>query len=114
MSLSNCELMNNYYVYILRCSDKSYYVGVTNDVEKRYEEHMKGDDISAYTYRRKPLQLVYNEEFDDIAQAIEREKQIKGWSRAKKEALIKSDWNKLIALSKNYTQYPRHGSTSSP
>lgn len=98
--------MNQYYVYILRCSDNSFYTGVCNNIERRFEEHKIGEDITCYTFRRRPLELVYNEEFDDINQAIEREKQIKGWSRIKKDALIKENWTQLIRLSQNYKQYP--------
>ncbi|MCO6494375.1 MAG: GIY-YIG nuclease family protein [Bacteroidetes bacterium] len=92
--------MNQYYTYILKCSDGSYYVGVTNNIEKRYNEHQEGLDTSCYTYKRRPVELVCYEMFIDINQAITREKQLKGWSRSKKEALINSDFNELIKLSK--------------
>lgn len=92
-------MVKYFYVYILKCSDQSYYTGITNDIERRLEEHNNNEDPSAYTYNKKPLQLVYCELFLDVNQAIEWEKQIKGWSRRKKEALIENDWNKLKELS---------------
>lgn len=81
--------MKTYSVYILRCNDESYYTGVTNDIELRLEEHHHGVDNKCYTYPRHPVQLVFYEEFGDINDAIGREKQIKKWSRAKKEALFR-------------------------
>ncbi len=93
--------MKYYYVYILKCADNSYYTGVTNNLEKRVSEHQNGDDPNSYTYRKRPVELVWFECYNDINQAIEKEKQIKGWSRKKKEALIKEDFDSLIELSKN-------------
>ena len=88
-----------YYVYILKCSDDSYYTGFTNDFERRFAEHEEGYDPESYTYSRRPLELVYADYFTDPKQAIAFEKQIKGWSRAKKESLIAGDWNKIKTLS---------------
>jgi len=93
--------MKHYYVYILKCSDDSYYTGVTNNLEKRFAEHQSGDDSKSYVFKRRPLKLVWSECYNDINQAIEKEKQIKGWSRKKKEALINEDYDTLIELSKN-------------
>ena len=92
---------NNYYVYILLCLDNSYYTGVTNDIERRVVEHQTGFDPKCYTYTRRPVSLVYSEHFLRIEYAIKREKQIKGWSRVKKEALISGNFDKLPQLSKN-------------
>ena len=92
--------MKYYYVYILKCSDDSYYVGVTNDFERRVIEHNTGINKKAYTYSRRPVQLLYQNYFTDINEAIAFEKQIKGWTRAKKEALIKGAWDELIRLAK--------------
>src|SRR6476661_7931526 len=92
---------HNYSVYILECRDGSYYTGVTNDLEKRLWEHRSGFNISCYTYTRRPLILKYYETTKYIKQAILREKQLKGWSRKKKEALFKEDWNELMRLSKS-------------
>ena len=88
------------YVYILACSDNSYYTGVTNDIERRLYEHDAGFDKESYTYIRRPLELKYLEKFDDINKAIEREKQIKKWSRKKKEALFEENYCLLKVLSK--------------
>ncbi len=89
-----------YYVYILKCSDNSYYTGITNDVDKRLAQHHVGFDPDSYTYTRRPVELVYCADFLDPKQAINFEKQVKGWSRAKKEALIAGDWNKIKELAK--------------
>ncbi|TDG35129.1 GIY-YIG nuclease family protein [Pedobacter changchengzhani] len=91
--------MHNYFVYILECADKSYYTGVTNDLDVRIEQHNSGKDVNAYTYSRRPLILKYFMRFEQIEQAIAFEKQIKGWNRLKKEALFKEDWNEILRLS---------------
>lgn len=92
--------MNQYYTYILKCSDNSYYVGVTNNIDRRLNEHQEGVNETCYTFRRRPVKLLFFEMFIDVKQAITREKQIKRWSRAKKEALINSELNELINFSK--------------
>ena len=97
--------MKQYYVYILKCRDKSYYTGVTNSIERRMYEHNEGLNKLSYTYNRKPVELVWFETFLDMNEAILIEKKIKGWSRRKKEALITENWAKLIEYSKNYTEY---------
>jgi putative endonuclease len=94
------------YVYILACSDNSYYTGVTNDIERRLYEHDAGLDKESYTYIRRPLELKYLEQFDDINKAIEREKQIKKWSRKKKEALFEENYYLLKILSKKIRKSP--------
>jgi putative endonuclease len=101
--------MKYYYVYILKCSDGSYYTGITNNVEKRLAEHNSDNATTSYTYKRRPVELVYCLQFNDVKQAIELEKQIKGWTRRKKEALINEDWEKLKFYSKNYTDLKRDG-----
>jgi putative endonuclease len=103
--------MKFYYVYILKCSDGSYYTGVTNNIEKRLTEHNSDDSVTSYTSKRRPVELVYSQQFNDIKQAIELEKQIKGWSRRKKEAFINEDWEKLKLYSKNYTDLKKNKST---
>jgi putative endonuclease len=92
--------MKQYCVYILLCSDNSYYTGITNDIERRFGEHETGFNTSCYTYKRRPIKLVFNEFFTDVNQAIAFEKQVKGWRRAKKEAIINGDWDLLPELSK--------------
>jgi len=92
--------MKTMYVYILHCADDSYYVGVTNDVNRRFAEHTEGIHKESYTYSRRPLQLVHFETFDGTNAAIAREKQIKKWSRKKKIALIKNNIKNLEELAK--------------
>ena len=89
------------YMYILRCSDGSFYTGSTNNLERRLEEHNSGEG-SNYTNKRLPVKLVYYEEFQRIDEAFYKEKQVQGWSRSKKEALIKGDFDSLPHLSKAY------------
>lgn len=88
-----------FYVYILKCSDKTYYTGVTNNIELRFKQHNEGFNQSSYTYSRRPVELVFISEFKYIDQAIAFEKQVKGWSRKKKEAIIDDNWDKLKELS---------------
>lgn len=92
--------VREYFVYMLRCRDGTLYVGVTNDVQKRLEQHQQGGDPLAYTYSKRPVELVYVESFRDIQDAIAVEKRIKGWSHDKKEALIRGDVRLLKVLSK--------------
>lgn len=88
-------------VYILKCSDESYYTGITKqNIEARVWEHNAGI-YKGYTSKRLPVKLVFMETYDLITEAIARERQIKGWSRAKKEALMDFDYEALPALSKN-------------
>lgn len=99
--------MKFYYVYILKCVDGSYYTVVTNDIERRFLEHQDGVNKTAYTRSRRPIELVFYDEFHDINQAIGFEKQIKGWTRKKKEAIIEDNWKKLkeLAVCKNQSNY---------
>ena len=92
--------MKSYYVYILECSDQKLYVGVTNNLERRVAEHQSGENKSAFTFSRRPVKLVYHIEFYSIDDAILFEKQLKGWTRKKKLALINGEFEKLPALSK--------------
>lgn len=87
------------WMYILRCADGSYYVGSTIDLERRLREHNEGRG-ARYTMRRLPVELVYSAEFPNIAQAYAAEKQVQGWSRAKREALIRGDFEALPGLAK--------------
>jgi len=97
----------SFYVYILKCSDGSYYTGHTDNLEARLVQQERGE-ITGYTSRHLPVRLVWTEMFSSRQDAFERERQIKGWSRAKKQALIQGDWERLIGLSR------AHGSTGSP
>ena len=101
------SLLKYLYVYILKCSDSTYYTGVTNDPERRIEEHNSGINKDSYTFSRRPVKMVYNERFVDFDLAIKWEKRIKDWNRKKKEALIENNWNqlKIEAACKNATTY---------
>jgi len=88
-----------YWVYILKCSDESYYTGSTSNLEKRISEHQNGL-IKGYTSKRLPIELVFSEYFDDVYNSLTAERQIKGWTRAKKEALINGDFELLKVLAK--------------
>jgi putative endonuclease len=96
-----------YHVYIIECSDASYYTGITGDLERRLVEHQTGNDPKAYTYKRRPVELRFHIEFENVLDAIYFEKRIKGWSRAKKEALISGEFDRLQLLSecRNATHY---------
>jgi putative endonuclease len=92
--------MTKGYVYILRCSDNSFYTGSTIDLEVRIAQHNSGEGAN-YTRKRRPVHLAYYEEFQRIDDAFYREKQIQGWSRAKKLALINDRLEDLPLLSKS-------------
>ncbi|MBC8400685.1 MAG: GIY-YIG nuclease family protein [Candidatus Marinimicrobia bacterium] len=91
------------YMYILKCNDGSFYTGSTLDLEYRFEQHQNGEGAK-YTMKRLPVKLVYFEEYDRIDEAFYREKQVQGWRREKKKALISGEYEKLPELSENYTQ----------
>jgi len=95
------------WLYILKCADGSYYTGSTNNLALRVAQHQAGEG-SAYTRRRLPVELAYSQEFSSEHEAFLRERQVKGWSRAKKEALIRGDFEALVRLSR-----PRSSSRSS-
>lgn len=94
------------YMYILLCDDGSYYTGSTNNLELRLQQHFAGEGAN-HTKKHPPVKLLYYEEFDRIDEAFNREKQVQGWSRKKKEALINREYEKLPELSRNYSQYGR-------
>jgi putative endonuclease len=88
------------WLYILRCADGSYYTGITRaDLEVRFAQHQSGH-FGGYTATRLPVTLVYSDYFEQIVDAIAAERQVKGWSRAKKEALIVGRFDLLPGLSK--------------
>lgn len=91
--------MKQYYVYILKCSDNSYYTGMTNNIDRRLNEHNFGLNNECYTFNKRPLELAFCNEFNDVNQAILFEKQVKGWSRKKKETIINDKWEDLKKLS---------------
>ncbi|THF56222.1 GIY-YIG nuclease family protein [Pseudothauera rhizosphaerae] len=91
--------MKPFFVYLLRCSDGSYYCGQTDDLENRMLQHERSS--VGYIATRKPVTLVWKGEFEGREDAIAFERQIKGWSRAKKEALIAGNWERVSELAKS-------------
>ena len=89
-----------FYAYILLCADKSYYTGHTEDLEHRIAEHQVGR-CGGYTRNRRPVSLAWSQDFPTRYEALSAERQIKGWSRAKKKALIGGDWLLLSLLARN-------------
>lgn len=87
-----------FFVYILKCSDTSYYTGHTDNLEKRLAEHAQGTHPSCYTFNRRPVHLVFQQPFGTREEALAAERQIKGWSRAKKEAMMRGDWQEVSKL----------------
>jgi putative endonuclease len=99
------------FLYILECADASYYVGTArSSLEQRVAEHNAGT-FGGYTAQRRPVTLVFSQWFDHITEAIAAERQVKGWSRAKKEALIRGDFARVPELSKRRRQ---HGAREGP
>ena len=88
------------FVYILECADKTYYTGVTNNLELRFAQHQAGIHNESYTFPRRPVKLVFYQRFTSNQQAFDFETRIKKWSHKKKEALIKEHYEKLPLLSK--------------
>jgi putative endonuclease len=103
-------IMRTLYVYILECADSTFYTGVTNNVGRRFIEHISGLHEDSYTFKRRPLKLVFCREFYSPMKAILYEKQLKRWSKAKKEALIKNDIPSLhlLAECKNDTTHKNY------
>ena len=102
----------SFYAYMLRCADGSYYVGHTDDLDARVGAHQSGL-MPGYTQKRRPVALVWSQEFHERDEAFRAERQVKGWSRAKKEALIQGDWDAVRLLSRKlFLRYA--GSTGSP
>ena len=103
------EFMKEYYVYILLCSDNSYYTEVTNNIEERLKQHQQGVSLTAYTFKRRPVELVYQHAFGEVTDAIKAEKQIQGWSRKKKSALIADKLHILHELAMSTEKRTRVG-----
>ncbi|AKU14791.1 GIY-YIG nuclease family protein [Luteipulveratus mongoliensis] len=87
------------WTYILQCSDGSYYVGSTQDLDRRLAQHQMGEG-AAYTRWRRPVELVWSQEFARVDEAFALEKQVQNWSRAKREALIAGEFDRLPALAR--------------
>jgi len=88
------------HTYILECADGSYYVGSTIDLERRVWQHNNDPDGPVYTRRRRPVRLIWAADYDSVEEAFRYEKQIQGWRRAKREALIRGDFEGLPGLSR--------------
>lgn len=91
----------SFWVYILHCADGSYYTGHTDNLEQRIQQHHDGAITCCYTYKRRPLQLVFSQDFATREEALASEQQIKGWSRKKKEAMMRGDWAEVSRLAKS-------------
>ncbi len=92
-----------FWVYILQCSDGSYYTGHTDDLQLRLAQHHSGS-CNGYTATRLPIKLAFTQEFTSREEALASERQIKGWSRAKKEAMMRGDWKKVLRLARGSTR----------
>ena len=97
--------MKRYYVYILKCADGLTYTGFTNNISRRLIEHEKGMNKDCFTYKRRPVELIFCQEFNDVNQAIYFEKKIKKWSGKKKLALANGEYDMLqiLAECRNFT-----------
>ena len=107
------QIMKQYYVYILVCADGLTYNGITDNLARRFSEHQNGLNKTAFTYKRRPVQLIFQQEFNDVLQAIYFEKKIKKWSAKKKLALAEGNLNLLQILSEcrnasHYKYKPKH------
>jgi putative endonuclease len=87
--------------YMLHCADRTFYVGHTDDLDVRLWQHESGYFPTCYTATRLPVKLVWTQDFPTRHEAIEAERRIKGWSRAKKLALIRGDWSAIQRLARN-------------
>ena len=99
-----------FWVYILRCADGSYYTGHSDNLEMRIGQHQAGE-CAGYTVTRRPLELIWSQECPTREEALSAERQIKGWSRKKKEAMMRGDWAEVSRLAQSKSV---HGSTGSP
>ena len=99
----------SFWVYILHCADGSYYTGHTENLEVRFAQHVSGE-IAGYTSTRRPVTLVFSQEVATREEALTSERQIKGWSRAKKEAMMRGDWTEVSRLARGNSVRPSTGS----
>ena len=88
-----------FYLYILECADSTYYIGHTDDLDARMAQHDVGT-ANSYTDTRRPLRLVFAQEFETRYDALTAERRLKGWSRAKKQAYMAGDWNEVSRLAR--------------
>ncbi len=90
----------SFWVYMLRCVDGSYYTGHTDNLEKRIQEHRMGTLRGCYTFNRRPIQMVFSQNFPTREEALASERQIKGWTRKKQEAMIQGNWAEVSRLAR--------------
>ncbi len=93
----------SFWVYILRCADGSYYTGHTDDLEMRIAQHVEGAIPSCHTHSRRPVQCIFAQDHVSREEALTAERQIKGWSRKKKEAMMRGDWAEVSRLGRSRT-----------
>jgi len=91
-------MQNHFYLYVLKCVNGAYYVGHTDNIEQRLSEHHLGLINNCYTKNKRPLELMFLQDFPTRDAAFHAERQIKGWSRQKKEAFMQDDWEKIKEL----------------
>ena len=96
----------SFWVYILRCADGSYYTGHTDNLEQRIAQHHSGE-FGGYTATRKPVTLVFIQECATREEALRAEQQLKGWSRKRKEAMVRGDWAAVNRLSRGKHKHQR-------
>ena len=96
----------SFWTYMLHCADRSLYVGHTDNLEGRVAMHAAGE-LPGYTRNRRPIHVVWSQEFPTRLEAIQAEQQVKGWSRAKKLALIRDDWARISELARNRKEKER-------
>jgi predicted GIY-YIG superfamily endonuclease len=98
-----------FWVYVLRCADSSYYTGHTDNLEARIGMHRSGE-CDGYTASRLPVELVWSQECTTREEALSAERRIKGWSRKKKEAMMRGDWAEVSRLAAGKSVHPSTGS----
>lgn len=91
----------SFWVYVLRCTDGSYYTGHTDNLENRIAQHSSGAIPSCYTFSRRPIECMFSQAFPTREEALASEQQIKGWGRKKKEAMIRGDWAEVSRLARS-------------
>ncbi len=91
----------DFWVYMVRCSDGSFYTGHTDNLEMRINQHQSGAFPSCYTFKRRPVELVFVQEHATREEALSSEQQIKGWGRKKKEAMTRGDWAEVSRLARS-------------
>ena len=94
----------SFWTYILKCADGHYYTGHTDDLDRRVAEHQSGA-IRGYTFERRPVELVWSDYFQTRLDALEAERKIKGWSKSKKEALVRADFAAIQRLAVRHTSF---------